>query len=440
MNPEKIQAVVTYFSHVQHINLNFRKIEHLNLLQDLSRLPGSLRNLRSVAVGNDFQRGWPFDLRVILRHNVRRLQLLEVNITCLERLGTVMSFLIDYRGLRALSLIYDSRPLQCGHRLTTKKIYSYDGLLKLSITTRVHEFHRIFLHLPNFPGIESLKCTILAGHDQFEQSAIHQVIVCSKFFQERGNRFKRLSVVSLYSIYDRSCGRVSPGMFTRHLPGLLPSLEHLHIASGSHVHTGYEDLFSLTTEFNSLISFHLVSQPSHQPSKYFERMKTRLSPPSRLPPLPTRNPRILCAPQSILPLYQMFKFASKAKNLRYLSLIFDATVTKDIGKLKAPAMRILHVGTSPIKPLVKETVATQMKMCFPNLRLILHGYHDCVDLEEQEQATTWTWVRDAVCKRHPLKEGDWDLVQDFDFECHFHEVSPIVIRGGHFSSFLSFRH
>jgi hypothetical protein len=363
---------------------------------------------------------------MILRPNVQYLELLEVKVTRFEDLRDVLTFLSIYRGVRALTLLYE--PDDFHHELPRELAY-YPGLLKLSISTQADEFYHIFHHLPKFPNLESLKCTVMVKDYQSEEAAMHQVVVSSRNFRTRGNWFKHFSIVSLYSIYDNSCSRAGAALFMRDLLQLLTGLEHLHIASGSHVHADLTTLYSLTETCKGLVSLHLVSQPSYRPAKYFEEARTRLSPPFYLPPMFARGTLIPCAPASLPSLYQVFQFTWKAKNLRYLSLVFDADVMVEHWALEAPAMRILHVGTSPIEPLVKEAVATKMKMCFPNLCLILHGYHDCVGLKEKEQARTWQWVNEKVCEGHPIEEEDWDLAQALDLELRHHEVSPMSIPG-----------
>jgi hypothetical protein len=392
------------------------------MLINISKLPNSLEKLLSVAVWNEWRRAWPFELGTILRSTVPVLQLLEVKIYSFKEIKGLLDLLSNYPRLRALTLVY-LPPFEddFGDYLPSP-VDLYPYLCKLTVTAPPTEFHSLLRQFPKFSSLDALRCIIHENPDLYEENAINQVMSSAHEFYERGSKYKRLSIISLYTIEKNTCGRISSLLYTRYFPMILSKLEHLYIASGAHLHIPSAILSHIAARSKRLVSFHLISLPTLDPSKYANQISSRLSPANIVPSQLVCKTLPRCQLSHTATLSQFLKFASQLKHLQHVSLIINATVLEGIGNMRAPAMQTLHVGTSPIEGILRESIGILIKTCFQNIRSISHSFGDYSDLASKEQASTWDWVINfAVNHKEP------SIPEPFIPEARYHEVPAMQV-------------
>jgi hypothetical protein len=390
----------------------------------------SFSKLRSVAVWNDTRGGWPFEVRMILKHRVRVLSLLEIKINSYKEIHALTGFLKDYSSVAALSLIHKAGLFgdaceYCGNG-SQKRLPVYQDLFKLSIAAHASDFQHIFHQLPDFPNLESLRCIVLASEEENEELALDRVANVASTLPSPGNRLKQFSIVSMFALTHGICARIGPSLFTRQLATMLVKLEHIYVASGGHIHLGPSALMEIAAQAPKLTSFHIISLPTNDPTSSFNRIEARLSAPSRQLPEYPEEYYIPCIRRTSFTIDHLLQFTSKLTRLQYLSLQIDATHVRDPGEQRAPALLTLHVGNSMISPILKESVGNLMATCFGNIQTISHGFGDS-SIKSQEQADAWSWVAGFV-RQQRKAEGNYQFYKgNVSPERYYHEMAPIYL-------------
>jgi hypothetical protein len=371
----------------------------------------------------DEHSNWLSSLPLILPKS--RLHLLEIRISSFAAMGELLRFLLEYPSLRALSILYDSEEDEdCILIDLEPKFAAYPGLVSLSISSTSTGLHYIFLALPVFPFLDSLRCTVLSHPMRSEEDEMLRTgIFCQKFYR-RGSRYTKFALLSDLSMRHKGCGDIEGFFFSEHFGWEDLGIQHIYVAVGGHIHITPGALRALSRRFPNLISIHLITLLGERDFTYFDQMRGRLSPLSHSLPQFTYQGLARCTmDRGDLTLHNVLHFISQLPSLRYLSIVFDATIILDDDSLHAEHLRTLHVGTSSIDSNLKHEVAKVMGRCLTQLRRGLCSSEELFPRLAEEHFTSWNWVFSQICKWQDPEDNDF-----MDPEAEFHEVHPTVLQ------------